>query len=182
MMRNKQKGASLVVALVLLTIITLVAVYSIEGSTIQSKMIANSLFSTLTYQDCRNEQEANIRFFNENGGEQRTLLLNLIDAFEEDENGDPMLDDDGEKIPASISVSGDDVLTKQYQQNPARSTISYTWSYMDKDPGGLGGEDKDDSKIVTSHLFQNDCISNFRFSTNSQSLGVIVQSLTPNSK
>ena len=58
-----QKGSSLVVALIFLTIISLVAVYSLEGSNIQSKMVANSLFSSLTYQECRNEQEANIRYY-----------------------------------------------------------------------------------------------------------------------
>ena len=78
-MKNKQQGASLVVALIMLTIITLVAVYSIEGSTIQSKMVASSLFSTLTYQECRNEQEANIRFYNANSGAQSPTLLNLVD-------------------------------------------------------------------------------------------------------
>ena len=69
---QKQRGSSLLFSLIILTIITLVAVYSIEGTAIQSKMVANSLFNTLTYQECRNEQESSIRYFNDTCGEKRT--------------------------------------------------------------------------------------------------------------
>ena len=175
--QHRQKGASLVVALILLTIITLVAVYSIEGSTIQSKMIANSLFSTLTYQECRNEQESNIRFYNAAGGSQRAILLNLKDSFELDEDGNPELDEDGNKLPSSLTVTGDDVFTKQYNVNPAKSDISYSWSYIGEDNAATGGNDKDTESIVKTYIFQNDCTSSFRFSTNNQTLGVAVESL-----
>ena len=178
-MQNRQKGASLIVALILLTIITLVAVYSIEGSTIQSKMIANSLFSTLTYQECRNEQESNIRFYNADGGAQLETLTNLKDSFELDEDGNPMLDQDGNKLPSSLTVSGDNVFTKQYNINPAKSDMSYSWSYVKEDNKFLGGSDKDSESIVTTYIFQNDCTSTFRFSTNNQSLAVAVEMLAP---
>jgi len=39
--------------------------------------VANSLFSTLTYQECRNEQEANIRFYNVDGGANRNELIDI---------------------------------------------------------------------------------------------------------
>lgn len=179
-MIKKQKGASLVVALVLLTIITLVAAYSIEGSTIQSKMIASSLFSTLTYQECRNEQEANVRFYNENGGENRVGLLALIDAVALDEDGDPIVDKDGNTTAATIQAGGDSSevpITKQYNDNSARSDIEYTWSFIKEEPAARGGYNIDTESQIRAYLYQNDCTAVFRFSTNNQILGAIVEGL-----
>jgi len=180
-MIKKQKGASLVVALVLLTIITLVAAYSIEGSTIQSKMIANSLFSTLTYQECRNEQEANIRFYNENGGANRVALLDLIDGIELDEDGNPEEDEDGNNIPATIKAGGDTGEFPMTQgidiAHPAKSDIAFTWSFIKEEPAARGGYTIDTESPTKAYLFQNDCIAVLRFSKNDQTLGAIVEGL-----
>lgn len=62
-MKN-QSGATLVIALSLLAIITLSVVYSLESSNIQSRMVANSVYSLRTYQATSNELSAAIRAFN----------------------------------------------------------------------------------------------------------------------
>jgi hypothetical protein len=182
-MINSQKGASLVVALVLMTIITLVAVYSIEGSSMQSKMIANSVFSNITYQECRNEQEANIRFYNDIDTN-RVLLLNLMGELEEDGNGDPIQDADGNEVPSTIKVGGASGVvpfTQQYLNYNAESDISYTWSFVREDNFMLGGSDLGSGATGRLYLFHNDCVSTFRFATNSQTLGVAVQGLVDTS-
>lgn len=61
---KKQSGATLVIALSLLTIITLSVVYSLENSSIQSRMVANSVYSLRTYQATNNELSALIRAWN----------------------------------------------------------------------------------------------------------------------
>lgn len=180
-MMKKQKGASLVVALILLTIITLVAAYSIEGTTIQSKMIASSLFSTLTYQECRNEQAANVRFYNDNGGANRVALLDLIGAVELDEDGNPVENDDGENIPATIRAGGNtgvNPMTK-VDDDPysAQSDIAFTWSFIKEEPAARGGYTIDTESPTKAYLFQNDCIAVLRFSKNDQTLGAIVEGL-----
>lgn len=159
---NKQQGSSLIVALILLTIITMVAVYSIEGSTIQSKMVASSLFSSLTYQECRNEQEANIRFYNENGGSQRVDLLSLVQT-----GGSLIADSATETKP----------ITSQYDINPPRSSISTTWSYVRPAPDARSGYEVELGSISQAYLYTNNCIATFRFSTNNQTLGAIVDGL-----
>lgn len=179
---NKQKGASLVVALILLAIITLVAAYSIEGSTIQSKMIASSIFGSLTYQECRNEQEANIRFYNDNGGAERTQLLGLINSDAIDEDGNPILDDDNNAVSATISAGGDSStlpFTKQYNDdsNKSKSDIAYTWSFIKEEPAARGGNNIDTESPIKSYLFDNNCTASYRFATNNQTLGAIVEGL-----
>lgn len=163
-MKN-QKGSSLVFALVILTIITIVAVYSIEGTAIQSKMVANSLLTSLTYQECRNEQEASIRYFNDNGGANRIELINL-------EMLGTTLDNDSED-------EGDTrTHTSKYLENAAKSHIRTSWQYLRKTPSARSGYEIEVSSASIALLFQNDCISEFRFAKNNQSLGAIVDKLS----
>ena len=70
------------------------------------KMVANTLFSSITYQECRNEQESNVRFFNINNGAQRETLLNLVNQ--------PILTDPntGETHSSTLKPIGGDITTK----------------------------------------------------------------------
>jgi hypothetical protein len=176
-MKQMQAGSSLVVALVMLTIITLVAVYSIEGSTIQSKMVASSLFSTLTYQECRNEQEANIRYYNGvQGSQRRATLQELVYA-------DPVADEDGNLSPKIIrtkkpgEIEGLTPFTKQYNDHPSKSDIYYDWIYVKINNYTLGGDNIDTEKQTTGYEFEHTCTASFRFASNSQTLGTIVEGL-----
>jgi len=165
---KQQTGSSLIVALVLLTIITVVAVYSLEGSNIQSKMVANSLFSSLTYQECRNEQEAQIRFYNIDGGTNRNTLLAIA--------GVPEVDDgDGNLVP--VTIKQEDTLTEANSVNPPKSSISIAWSYIQDAPASREGYDIDTDSPTKAYLYENDCIASFRFSTNNQTQGVTVEGL-----
>lgn len=165
---KQQKGSSLVVALVLLTIITVVAVYSLEGSNIQSKMVANSLFSTLTYQECRNEQEAQIRFYNINGGVNRNTLLTIAGVPPED-------DGEGNLVEAKITQS--DTLTEANATNPPKSSIEIAWRYIQDAPASREGYDIDTESPSKAYQYENDCLASFRFSSNSQTQGVVVEGL-----
>jgi Tfp pilus assembly protein PilX len=154
-----QQGSTLVVALIFLTIITLVSVYSLEGSSIQSKMVANSLFSTLTYQECRNEQEANVRFYNI--GTNRSTLIDIK------ETGTP--------------IQTNTTLTSQGLNPPKSETINISWRYLSGgDAQGIAnnaGNNIDTGSSITAYVFEHDCIASFRFATNSQTLGAKVEAL-----
>jgi hypothetical protein len=165
---KKQTGSSLVVALILLTIITVVAVYSLEGSNLQSKMVANSLFSTLTYQECRNEQEAQIRFYNINGGTNRNTLLAIA--------GVPPVDDGTGNFTAE-KIEQADTLTEANANHKPKSAISIVWSYIQEAPAAREGFDLGTESATKGYLYENDCLSSFRFSTNSQTQGSIVEGL-----
>lgn len=148
-----QKGSSLVVALIFLTIISLVAVYSLEGSNIQSKMVANSLFSSLTYQECRNEQEANIRYYNIGSNSSEFIVI-------------------------APGGSGSTITTAIRSNATAKSDLNVSWVYMG--PQGIGsnsGESVETGSPSTSLVFENNCIATFRFSTNSQTIGVRAKTL-----
>jgi hypothetical protein len=138
-------------------------VYSIEGSTIQSKMVASSLFSSLTYQECRNEQEANIRLYNNDGGAERDKLLIL-------KNPDmpPMF---------SGGASGKTPITSAYNSYAAKSDIVTQWSYIREAPAARGGFNVDTEAPTKAYLYENDCIATFRFATNHQTIGAIVEGL-----
>jgi Tfp pilus assembly protein PilX len=151
-----QQGSTLVVSLILLTIITLVAVYALEGSSIQSKMVANSLFSTLTYQECRNEQEAEVRFFNENGGANRSLLITAM------ANNTPYL------LP--------DAITKAYK-NPPASQLNASWVYIGDVPAARSGFNIDIESTSKTYIFNANCTAVYHFSTNNQTLGASVEGL-----
>ena len=164
-----QKGSTLVVSLILLIIITLVAAYALEGSGIQSKMVANTLFTSVTYQECRNEQESNVRFYNRNNGERRNTLLELTKQAKQQ---DPVT---GEMIDPTLEV---DSLTMQHADYPPQSDdIDVAWSYLRPVPGASGGYDIDIGSQIKFFLFENNCQSQFRFSINSQTLGASVQGL-----
>lgn len=158
---NKQHGSTLVISLIFLTIITIVAVYSLEGSNLQTKMVANSLFSAITYQECRNEQEANVGFYNQNSGVNRSVLLDSINTSA------PLKSDIGlTEDPARISS---DYLPK--------SSISISWAYVRNAPSFRGGYDIDTESQSKAHLFDHGCDATFRSSSNSQTLGAIVDGL-----
>jgi len=167
-MRN-QSGSTLVISLVLLTIITLVAVYSLEGTNIQTKMVANSLFSTLTYQECRNEQEANVRFYNDDGGVNRNVLLQVM---QQPPAVDPV---SGDIVPPFIEI---DSFTMQDANNPPRSdSIDVRWSFLQEAPSSRAGYNIDIESQSRAYLYENDCIAQFNFSRNSQTLGATVEGL-----
>ncbi|WP_283787558.1 pilus assembly PilX family protein [Bermanella sp. WJH001] len=165
---KQQKGASLIVALVLLTIITVVAVFALEGSNLQSKMVANSLFSTLTYQECRNEQEAQVRFYNINGGINRNSLLAFAGI-------EPTKDENG-KVTES-NITDEDTLTESNASHAPESDITITWNYIRLAPAARGGYDADIDSPIKNYLYENDCIATFNFSTNSQTQGNTVEGL-----
>lgn len=165
---TKQNGSSLIIALVLMTIITIAAVYSLEGSNIQSKMVANSLFSSLTYQECRNEQEAQIRFYNLNGGDNRKTLLSIAGV-------PPKPDSDGNLVPEKISQTN--TLTEANTKNKPNSNISISWSYIQDAPASRSGYDIDTEAPIKSYLYEDECLASYRFSSNSQTQGAIVEGL-----
>lgn len=151
-MRNQQ-GSTLVVALIFLTIITIVSIYSLEGSNLQSKMVANSLFSSLTYQECRNEQQANIRYYNT------------------DSNRNDIID---------VIKNGSSVATSTLRSSDQRKSdaMEIAWRYI----GDLGISTQSGMSIgsgaqTTTYVFEHDCNAEFSFSTNSQTLGVKVDAL-----
>lgn len=158
-MKN-QKGSSLVIALILLTIITLVAVYALEGSATQSKMVANSLLTTLTYQECRNEQEANVRFYNI--GTNRSELIGIQQT--------------------GNNIIGGNVITKPGGNGEPKSTITINWRYLGSGTGGTGiaynaGNNVDTSSPITAYVFEHDCDASYSFAINSQTLGAKVEAL-----
>jgi len=149
-----QQGSTLVVALIFLTIITLVSIYALEGSNIQSKMVANSLLSTLTYQECRNEQEANVRFYNI--GSNRDLLI-------------------------KVKETGTAIETTTTQTTHKSSPMTIRWRYV---TGGSSqgiannaGNGVDVGSPIVSYAFEHDCDATYSFSTNSQTLGAKVEAL-----
>jgi hypothetical protein len=151
-----QQGSTLVVSLIMLTIITLVAVYALEGSSIQSKMVANSLFSTLTYQECRNEQEAEVRFFNGNGGISRSLLITA------------MTNNTSYKLP--------DTITEAYENAPD-SELQASWEYVADAPSSRSGFNIDTESQSKAYIFEGNCTAVYRFSSNDQTLGAVVEGL-----
>ncbi len=157
-MKN-EKGSTLLVSLVLLTIITLVTVYLLESTTLQSKMIVNSLASSITYQDCRNEQEANVRIYNAD----RTKLIQSMTA------------DKHEDLTTSQ--------TKQYAGGegsptaPKSDSIAIDWRFVKNDPTSRGGYNLDTESQSRAFVFEHDCIATLNFASNAQVLGATVDGL-----
>jgi len=163
---KSQKGSTLIVSLILLTIITLVVAYALEGSNIQSKMVANSLFTSLTYQECRNEQEANIRYYNSMdaaGSSNRNFLLTSMNGAKDN------------RLTTSITTAGDS--TRSSAIPPKSDSIAIDWAYVREAPGGRGGYDLGVESQNKAYLFDHNCIATFRFSSNDQTLGAIVNGL-----
>jgi hypothetical protein len=158
---KKQSGSTLVVALVILTIITMVSIYSLEGTNLQSKMIANSFFTSITYQECRNEQESNIRFYNVNGGANRTALLDIRSL----------------DVPSTTTQS---ITLTDLVHPPKSEAITMDWAYIRETPGLNYGDEADTKSQTVAYLFENDCTAAYRFANNSQTLGIAVQALRQN--
>lgn len=154
-MKNQQ-GSTLVTALIILTVITLVAVYSLETSNIQGRMVSNSLLSSLTYQECKNEYEANIHYYNIDGGAKRDELLQIQAA-------DP---------DNSSTQSASDTLKTQ-----SESDMSIEWSYLYESPAGKSGVEVDIQSPIRVYQYENDCIAQFRFAQSDQTLGALVEGL-----
>jgi len=95
-MKN-QKGATLVVALSLLTIITLVAVYTIESSTIQGRMISNSALTYSVFQDAHNELLAVVRYYDNSN--------NLSELLEFDEESNPHTLEENRSTPNNTAIN-----------------------------------------------------------------------------
>ncbi len=158
---NKEAGSTLVISLIFLTVITLVAVYSLEGSNLQTKMVANSLFSAITYNECRNEQEANVSFYNSSFGSNRTVLLDAMRG--------------------GVDYSQTDTLTESDTRSSStalpKSDLSITWSYQRDAPSFRGGYNIDSESQSKAHLFDHNCNATFRFANNNQTLGAVVEGL-----
>ncbi len=162
-----QQGSTLIVSLVLLTIITLVVAYALEGSNIQSKMVANSLFTSLTYQECRNEQEANVQYYNSMdvaGSSNRNILLTSMDSATK-----------ADQLTTSITKGTG---TSRATAIPPKSDkIEIDWTFVREAPGGRSGYDIDSESQNRAYLFDHECIATYRFSKNDQTLGAIVTGL-----
>ncbi len=150
---KQQAGSTLVISLVLLTIITVVAAYSLEGSAIQSKMVANSLFSTITYQECRNEQEANVRQYND---DRDALITSMVTA---------------------TPITATTTITEGYASQKPKSDLTTSWQYVRDAPAAREGFNLDNESQSKAYLFDHDCVATFNFSTNSQTLGAIIEGL-----
>lgn len=164
---KKQHGSTLVVSLVLLTIVTLVAVYALEGTNLQSKMVANSLFGSLTYQECRNEQEANVHFYNdqqEDGTSNRGILLNSMTG-------------DQNNRDATLTTP---ITTNAHSDTPGwspKSTFIINWQFMRTAPLSRGGHNIDSEGQSKAYLFNHTCTATLSFASNSQTLGAVVEGL-----
>jgi hypothetical protein len=160
---KKQSGSTLIVALVLLTIITMVSIYSLEGTNLQSKMIANSFFTSITYQECRNEQESNIRFYNLNGGTRRSALIDI-------------------RSSATLSSTTQSITLADLVHPPKSDSITMDWTYLREAPASRSGYDLDIESPTVAYLYENDCTSVYRFANNSQTLGITVEALKETGK
>lgn len=156
---REQRGSTLLISLVLLTVITLVTVYLLEGTTLQSKMIANSLASSIAYRDCRNEQEANVRIYNAD----RAPLIKSMTAAKD----------------AELTTSQ----TKKYSGEegeptaPKSDSIVIDWNFIGIDPTSRGGYNIDSESQSRPFIFENDCTATLNFASNSQVLGASVDGL-----
>ncbi len=154
-----QRGSTLLVSLVLLTIVTLVTVYLLESTTLQSKMIVNSLATSITYRDCRNEQEANVRIYNAD----RTKLIQSMTA----EKHEDLTTSQTKKY-----AEGDDSPTP-----PKSDSIAIDWRYVRNDPTSRGGYNLDTESQSRAFIFEHDCTATLNFASNTQVLGATVDGL-----
>lgn len=151
-----QKGSTLITALLILTIITLVAVYSLESSNIQAKMVSSSLLTNLTYQECRNEQEANVRYYNLNGGEKRNELIEL----------QTLGNSQGGSEPESNTL-----------KTQSKSDMSIDWSYIGDCQTCKSGVEITIDSPIRVYQYENNCVAELRFAASDQTLGVAVEGL-----
>ena len=158
-----QNGWTLVTSLVFLLMITVITVYTLEGSNIQSKMVANSLTTTLTYQECRNEQEAQLLRYNSNKADLGTLLS--IAGVPEDE------------IFADTLATLNTAQTELNNTTPPKSTITVSWSYVKEAPARRGGYNIDTESQFKSYLYETNCEATYSLNSNSQTLGAVANGL-----
>lgn len=158
---KREKGMTLVFALVLLAVITVVVVYSLEGSSLQSRMIVNSMISNQVYQECRNELEANMIYYNRQGIRDELLeQVNNVDGF------------DGKVLSDDLGSS-----------NPPKSQLSTYWRYVKQDnaSAGASGSTIDTTATSVHHIFEIDCNASLRFASESQTQGTSVNGLRDSS-
>lgn len=115
-MKN-QSGATLVIALSLLAIITLSVVYSLESSNIQSRMVANSVYSLRTYQATSNELSAFIRNLEENDQDRANLLSNLSAVG-------AVINPSPETSPVGVALGNEVIFTGKYKKGGHGGEVS----------------------------------------------------------
>ena len=157
-MRHSERGMTLIFALIILTVITIVVVYSLEGSSLQSRMIVSSMIKNQVYQECRNEINANTMFYSRNGA--RDALLEKVGVSE---------DFDGQVFTNATGVS-----------KPAKSDLSIKWRYIGLAPAssGMSGSTIDTTSSSVRHMFEVDCNSSLRFAIESQTQGTSIDGLS----
>lgn len=155
---SSEKGSTLVVSLVMLTLITLVTIYMLEGSTLQSKMIVNTLSSSIAYQDCRNEQEAHVRKFNLD----RADLIKSMTAADK---------------PASLITPITTAYGAETGAAKPKSKLTVDWRFIANNPSARGGYNLDSESQSQAFVFENDCTAVKSLSSNSQVLGAVVDGL-----
>jgi hypothetical protein len=124
----KQRGSTLVVALVILSIMTLVATFAMQNSGIQSRMVANSVHTAEAFRDANNENNGQYRQYND--------FVELP------------------KLAAAKAVVGANVLVAATA--PAHSTISANFEYMGECPTCMIAEEVGSDKEVLLFEFTAD--------------------------
>jgi len=159
-MKN-QRGITLIFALILLTVITIVVVYNLEGTSLQSRMIVNSMIKNQVYQECRNEIEANMIFYNRQGARDELL----------------------EHIGNTAGFNGTVFSGDHSAAHPPKSNLQVTWRYVKQDnaSSGASGSTIDTTATSVSHLYEIDCNSTLRFAEESQTQGTSVNGLKDSS-
>lgn len=144
---KRQTGAALIIALSLLAVITLSVVYAMENSSIQSRMVANSVYTSRTYQATNNELSAAIFAWDQDP----ELIINNTDA------------DIVYKPNALTSPSGVVI----------RNELIFTDRYM---IGKQGNEISTDSPVEYP-LYELGSRGSYSYATSNQSIGFVIQKL-----
>lgn len=94
---TQQKGMSLVITLVLLSIITLASLSAMQNSGIEGRMTANYRHSAEVFHETNNELIAQIRDLNS--------TQNIIDLLDKAENKQPLIRLSYSTLPVDITVA-----------------------------------------------------------------------------
>lgn len=124
----KQKGSTLIVALVILSIMTLVATFAMQNSGIQSRMVANSIHTAESFRAASNENNSQYRTYND-----FNALVKLVFA------------------KAVVGANQLDEITQ-----PKSSTVTATFEYVGECPTCLVGEELGADKEVLLFEFTAD--------------------------
>lgn len=156
-MKRSERGMTLIFALIILTVITIVVVFNLEGSNLQSRMIVSSMIKNQVYQECRNELEANMIFYNRDGAR------------------DALLQEVGNTAGFAGQVLSDDLGSS----HPPKSTLDVQWRYIKQDnaSSGASGNTIDTTATAVRHLFEVDCTAALRFAEESQTQGTTIDGL-----